>query len=71
MPSSLSWKKAYASDKETSLRLHHLLHRQPFAKNTLSSLPIDDTDILRSIVAIGREFRFPIDINLSALPQLT
>ena len=24
MPSSLSWKEAYASDKETSLRLHHL-----------------------------------------------
>ena len=26
---------------------------------------------MRSTVAIGREFRFPIDINLSALPQLT
>ena len=35
-----------------------------------NSVPIDVTDILRSSVAIGREFRFPIDINLSALPQL-
>ena len=32
---------------------------------------IDGTDILRSTVAIGREFKFPIDINLSAPPQLT
>ena len=36
-----------------------------------NSAPIDGTDILRSTVAIGREFRFLIDINLSALPQLT
>ena len=33
--------------------------------------PIDGTDILRSTVAIDREFRFSIDIDLSALPQLT
>ena len=39
MPSSLSWKEAYASDKETSLRLHHLLYKQPFAKNISSSFP--------------------------------
>ena len=39
MPSSLSWKEAYASDKETSLLLYHLLHKQPFAKNALSSFP--------------------------------
>ena len=36
-----------------------------------NSAPIDDTEILRSTVAIGHEFRFPIDINLSGLPQLT
>ena len=36
-----------------------------------NSAPIDGTDILRSTVAIGREFRFPIDIDLSVLPQLT
>ena len=33
--------------------------------------PIDGTAILHSTVAIGREFRFPIDIDLSTLPQLT
>lgn len=36
-----------------------------------NSAPIDGTDILRSTVAIGRKPRFPININLSALPQLT
>ena len=28
-------------------------------------------DILHSTIAIGHEFRFPIYINLSVLPQLT
>ena len=36
-----------------------------------NSAPIYVTDILRSTVDIGHEFRFPIDINLSALPRLT
>ena len=35
-----------------------------------NSSPIDGTDILRSIPAIGRELHFPININLSALPKL-
>ena len=35
-----------------------------------NSAPIDGTDIIRSIPAIGREPRFPIDINFSALPKL-
>ena len=38
---------------------------------TWNSDHIDKTDILRSIVAIDRAFRFTTDINLSALPQLT
>ena len=33
-----------------------------------NNAPIDGTDVLRSTVAIGREFMFPIDINVSALP---
>ena len=33
--------------------------------------PIDGTNILHSTVAIVRELRFAIDINVSALPQLT
>ena len=36
-----------------------------------NSAPINGTDILRSTVAIGREYIFPIDIDLSTLPQLT
>ena len=36
-----------------------------------NNAPIDGTAILHSTVAIGREFRFPIDIDLSTLPQLT
>ena len=36
-----------------------------------NSAQIDDTDILYSIPAIGRELHFPIDINLIALPKFT
>ena len=36
-----------------------------------NSAPIDGNDILRSTVAIGYEFRFPIDMNLIARTQLT
>ena len=41
------------------------------AGHAWNSAPINGIDILRSTVVIGREFRFPIDINLSSLPQLT
>ena len=36
-----------------------------------NSAPIDGTDIIRSIPAIGRELRFHIDISSVTLPQLT
>lgn len=36
-----------------------------------NSAPIDETDILHSTVTIGRELRFPIDIDSSALLHLT
>ena len=35
------------------------------------SAPIDGTDIIRSILAIGCELKFPFDISLDALQQLT
>ena len=35
-----------------------------------NSVPIGGTDILRSIPAIGRELKFPLDINLNAMPKL-
>jgi len=31
-----------------------------------NSAPVDDIDIIRSIPAIGRELRFPLDISLTA-----
>ena len=37
---------------------------------TWNSVPIDGTDILRSIPAIGRELKFPLDINLNAMSKL-
>ena len=36
--------------------------------NVWNSSPIDGTNILRSVPAIGRELRFLLDIHLSALP---
>ena len=38
---------------------------------TWNSAPTDGTEIIRSIPAIGRELRFPLDISLTALPKLT
>ena len=35
-----------------------------------NSAPIDNTDIIRSMVAVGRAFRFPLDVSLSPSPIL-
>jgi len=35
-----------------------------------SSAPIDNTDISRSMAAVGRDFKFPMDIELSAMPTI-
>ena len=35
-----------------------------------NSSPIDRTDILRSVPAIGRKLRFTLDVDVSALPAL-
>ena len=35
-----------------------------------TSTPIYRTHILRSILAIGQELKFPLDINLNAMPKL-
>ena len=37
---------------------------------TWNSAPIDKTDIIRVMVAVGRAFRFPIDVSLSPSPIL-
>ncbi len=36
-----------------------------------NSAPIDDTDVVRSLPAVGREFRFPLDIDNSKLPAIS
>ena len=36
-----------------------------------NSVPIDGTGIIRSIPAIGRELRFPLDISMPSLPKHT
>ena len=35
-----------------------------------NSAPIDDTDISRSMAALGRDFKFPMDVELSAMPVI-
>jgi len=41
------------------------------ATYTWNSSPIDGTDIIRSIPAIGREFKFPFDFHYTDTPQFT
>ena len=36
-----------------------------------NSAPIDDTDIPRSMAAVGREFRFPLDVKMCPDPPLS
>ena len=35
-----------------------------------NSAPIDDNDIPRSVVGVGRHFKFPMDVKLSGTPTL-
>ena len=43
-------------------------HTAAYAWN---SSPIDRTDIIRSVAAVGRPFRFPFDLSLSKTPSPT
>ena len=36
-----------------------------------NSAPIDDTDISRSMAAVGRDFKFPMDVELSSMPTIS
>ena len=50
---------------------HLSILKMPKLPNMLGiSAPIDNTDISLSLSAVGREFRFPLDIKLSALTEL-
>ena len=35
-----------------------------------NSAPMDNTDVVRSQAAVGREFRFPLDVELSVIPPI-
>ena len=55
------------NDRGTNIVIKQNAETSQYAWN---SAPINGTDISRSIAAIGREFRFPLDVELSPTPQL-
>ena len=57
-----------ASDRNT---LDYYVEAEIQTGYARDSAPIDDTNIIRSIPAIGRELRFLLDISLTTLPKLT
>ena len=46
------------------------VHTSIAAAYVWNSAPIDGTDIIRSVPAIGQALNFPLDINLNAVPKL-
>lgn len=59
--------KHFGNDRGTNIVIKQNVKTSQYAWN---SAPIDGTDIPRSMAAIGREFRFPLDVELSLAPQL-
>ena len=55
------------NDKNTHLTYLQNANTSQYAWN---GAPIDNTDIPRSLVAIGRELRFPLDVELCPTPPL-
>ena len=47
-----------------------ILKNAKFSQYAWSSATIDNIDISQSLAAVGREIRFPLDIELNALPEL-
>ena len=55
-----------------SVGTHNVFHRNvSLSAYAWNSAPIDNTDIVRSLPAIGRELRFPMDTKLHQLPELS
>ena len=46
------------------------IHNAKISQYVWNSLAIDETDIQRSLAAVGQEFRFPLDVDLSLSPIL-
>ena len=59
--------KIQENDHGTHNGIAHTVKTSRFAWN---SAHIDGTDIDRSVAAIGRKFKFPLDIELGLLPTL-
>ena len=57
-----------ANDRGTNTVFVEASHTAAYAWN---SSPIDGTDIIRSVPAVGRPFRFPFDLSLSPTPTPT
>ena len=57
-----------ANDRGTNSVFVEAAHTAAYAWN---SSPIDGTDIIRSVPAVGRPFRFPFDLSLSPTPTPT
>ena len=49
---------------------HTILQNYKLSQYGWNSAPIDNTDVSRSMAAIGREFQFPLDVELSPTPTL-
>jgi hypothetical protein len=56
------------NDRGTNTVFVEAAHTAAYAWN---SSPIDGTDIIRSVPAVGRPFRFPFDLSLSPTPTPT
>ena len=55
------------NDRGTHQSIHTNLKTSQYAWN---SAPIDNTDIQRCVAAIGREFKFPMDMELQPSPTI-
>ena len=49
---------------------HSFTENSKILQYAWNSVPIDDTDIPRCLAAVGRHFKFPMDIDLSAAPNI-
>jgi hypothetical protein len=56
-------------DRGTTSVFVEAAHTAAYAWNSTS--PINGTDIIRSVPAVSRPFRFPFDLSLSPTPTLT
>ena len=60
-------KTIVGQDRGTHLSI---LQNTQTSQHAWNSASIEDTDISRSLNAFSREFQFPLDIELSAIPEI-